>query len=144
MIREGNEKDRLENGTGSHPDFMDSLLPLREPTFFILLSLAPGEQNHAYKHGYAIMKDVETLSRGKIRLSTGTLYEALARLLEQQMIERLDEPAEGSESPSENHPGKPRKIYHLTHLGRRVLEADRKRMQALLETADAVLAHRAV
>ena len=50
-------------------------LPLREPTFFILLSLARGE-----KHGYAIMKDIEDLSRDRVKLSTGTLYEALARL----------------------------------------------------------------
>lgn len=127
---------------GSHTDFIDTLLPLREPTFFILLSLAPGEQNHAYKHGYAIMKDVETLSRGKIRLSTSTLYEALARLLDQKLIERFDELAETGESPSENHPGKPRKTYRLTRLGRRVLEADRNRMQALLETANAVISNR--
>lgn len=120
----------------SPTEFVDSLLPLREPTFFILLSLASGEQEP--KHGYAIMKDVEALSRGKIRLSTGTLYEALARLLDQKLIERLDEtPVE--EPSAENHPGKPRKTYRLTRLGRQALEADRKRMQALLETASAVL-----
>jgi DNA-binding PadR family transcriptional regulator len=126
---------------GSHPDLIEPLLPLREPTFFILLSLTPGDQNHAYKHGYAIMKDVETLSRGKIRLSTSTLYEALARLLDQKLIERFDEPADTGKSPRENHPGKPRKTYRLTRLGRRVLEADRDRMQALLESANAVLSN---
>ena len=115
------------------------MLPLREPTFFILLSLAPEAQNGGHKHGYAIMKDVETLSRGKIRLSTGTLYSALARLLDQHLIERLNEPSDAEESPSDIHPGKPRKVYRLTHLGRRVLEANRNRMQALLETANAVL-----
>lgn len=124
---------------GSHTDFVDTLLPLREPTFFILLSLAPGEQEHAYKHGYAIMKDVERLSRGKIRLSTSTLYEALARLLDQGLIERFEEATQTGESVSENHPGKPRKTYRLTHLGRRALEADRNRMQVLLKTANAVL-----
>lgn len=43
-------------------------IPLREPTFYILLSLAPGE-----KHGYAILKDVEALSESRILLSTSTL-----------------------------------------------------------------------
>jgi len=120
-------------------DPFESLLPLREPTFFILLSLASGEQNQAPKHGYAIMKDVETLSRGKLRLSTGTLYEALARLLDQKLIERLDETANGDEASAESSPGKPRKTYRLSRLGRRVLEADRARMQTLLEMANAVL-----
>ncbi len=56
-------------------DDMAAMLPLREPTFLILLSLADGE-----KHGYAILKDVSEISQGKVLLSTGTLYEALARL----------------------------------------------------------------
>jgi len=43
-------------------------LPLREPTFFILLSLSPGP-----KHGYAILKEVEILSEGLVMLSTSTL-----------------------------------------------------------------------
>lgn len=47
------------------------------PAFYILLSLAPGQ-----KHGYAIMKDVEALSDGRLSLSTGTLYGALKRLLD--------------------------------------------------------------
>jgi DNA-binding PadR family transcriptional regulator len=51
-------------------------LPLTETTFFILLSLASEP-----KHGYAIMKEVETLSRGNVRLRTGTLYGAIKRLL---------------------------------------------------------------
>ena len=107
------------------------LLPLREPTFFILLSLAQGE-----KHGYAIMKDVESLSGGKIKLSTGTLYEALARLLDQELIQRLDAPEQEDEiRTEEKHPGKPRKAYRLTHFGRRVLEAETARMQNLVAAA---------
>ena len=56
--------------------------PLSESTFYILLSLAPGPQ-----HGYAMLKDVESLSGGRLRLSTGTLYGAIQRLLEQAWIE---------------------------------------------------------
>jgi DNA-binding PadR family transcriptional regulator len=126
----------------SQPDLIEGMIPLREPTFFILLSLAPEAQNGGHQHGYAIMKEVETLSRGKIRLSTGTLYEALARLLDQHLIERFTESSSVEASPSDPHPGKPRKVYRLTRLGRRVLEADRNRMQALLETANAVLSIR--
>jgi DNA-binding PadR family transcriptional regulator len=105
------------------------MLPLREPTFFILLSLAPCQ-----KHGYAIIQDVEALSEGKVRLSTGTLYEALARLLEQGVIERVDE-TEENEGKESSHPGKPRKAYHLTHLGRGVLEAEAARMRSLAAAA---------
>jgi DNA-binding PadR family transcriptional regulator len=75
---------------------------------FILLSLASGE-----KHGYAIIKAVEDLSSEKLRLSTGTLYEALARLLEQELIERVD----AGSGEGEGQRGRRRKAYRLTDLG---------------------------
>ena len=92
-----------------------------------MLSLAPGK-----KHGYAILKDVETISNGKISLSTSTLYTALGRLSDQGLIERVDnldstEPVSG--------PGLPRKAYSLSSLGRRVLEAETQRLNELLSTA---------
>lgn len=105
-----------------------SFLPLREPTFFILLSLIPGE-----KHGYAILKDVEALSAGKLRLSTGTLYEALSRLLEQGLIERVE--VEGETRNVGSAPGKPRKVYKLTGMGRQVIEAEAARLQGLAAAA---------
>ena len=98
-------------------------LPLREPTFFILLSLGSGK-----KHGYAILKDVEDLSDGRIRLSTGTLYGALGRLLDQGLIARV--PRDEDENS-----GRPRKAYVLTQDGRRVLEAEMSRMRTLVATA---------
>lgn len=61
--------------------------PLTEATFFILLSLSS-----APKHGYAIMKEVKELSKGQIVFSTGTLYGALKRLLEQGWIKRVSDP----------------------------------------------------
>jgi len=111
---------------------ISKLLPLREPTFFILLSLVPED-----KHGYAILKDVEEISQGKVRLSTGTLYEALARLLDQGFIERVFDDKVGADESqkSQNHPGKPRKAYRLTKAGRRVLEAETRRMMSLAATA---------
>lgn len=101
-----------------------SFLPLTEPSFYILLSLAPGR-----KHGYAILKDVKELSRQRVNLSTSTLYTAVGRLLDQDLIERLDE---GEEDP---RPGLPRKSYALTELGRRVLEAEMIRLQGMVKEA---------
>lgn len=60
-------------------------LPLREATFFILLSLAT-----APRHGYAIMKDAARLSDGRVTLSTGTLDGAIKRLLEAGWIKRVE------------------------------------------------------
>lgn len=82
------------------------------------------------KHGYAILKDVEEISGGRIVLSTGTLYGALGRLLEQGLIMRV--PNEGSETSG---PGLPRKAYLLTENGRRVLELEANRLQSLVVAA---------
>jgi DNA-binding PadR family transcriptional regulator len=100
-----------------------SHLPLSEATFYILLSLAP-----ARKHGYAILKDVEQLSEGRVTLSTSTLYNALGRLLEQGLIQRM--PNESGDGP-----GLPRKVYALTADGRRALQAELNRLQTLVTTA---------
>lgn len=102
---------------------IQSNLPLTETTLFILLSLAPRQ-----KHGYAIMKEVESLSDGRVQLSTGTLYGAIKRLLEQGWIERV-ETDEGREN------NRIRKSYQLTPLGRRILEAETGRLQSLLAAA---------
>jgi DNA-binding PadR family transcriptional regulator len=104
---------------------MDTLanLPLTEATLFILLSLAPEP-----KHGYAIMKDVQTLSEERIVLSTGTLYGALKRLLEQRWIRRVND-------PSANGNARERKAYALTEQGRRVLRAEVSRLQKLVKAA---------
>jgi DNA-binding PadR family transcriptional regulator len=100
-----------------------SQLPLREPTFFILLSLSPGP-----KHGYAIMKEVESLSEGRLKLSTGTLYGAIKRLLDRGWILRVDDPIP-------NSTGRERKAYVLTIQGRRVLNAEIERIQKLVSVA---------
>jgi DNA-binding PadR family transcriptional regulator len=101
---------------------VDSQLPLTEATLFILLSLAPGQ-----KHGYAIMKDVAALSDGRVVLSTGTLYGALKRLLDQAWIERVDDGA----ATGQDEANRPRKAYRLTRLGRRILDAEAARVQKL-------------
>jgi len=101
-----------------------SYLPLTEPTFYILLSLAPGK-----KHGYAISKDVKALSGERVNLSTSTLYTAIGRLLDQELIERL------FDEDGDLGPGLPRKSYALTELGKRVLEAETSRLQGMVNEA---------
>jgi len=98
-------------------------LPLTEATFFILLSLAPGPN-----HGYAIMKDVHQLSQGRVMLSTGTLYSALKRLLEQDWIRR-------NGAPEDNSNGRVRKTYSLTSLGMHILQAEVQRLEGLVSAS---------
>ncbi|MDX1686351.1 MAG: helix-turn-helix transcriptional regulator [Candidatus Promineifilaceae bacterium] len=99
-------------------------LPLTESTFYIILSLAPGP-----KHGYAILKEVEALSDGRLVLSTGTLYGALKRMLDSGWIERAPDP-EPDDTDRE------RKAYRLTKLGRRILEAETARLRRLVGVAE--------
>lgn len=103
---------------------IQAFLPLTEVTFFILLSLSP-----APKHGYAIAKDIQVLSNSRVTLSTSTLYTALKRLLEEKWIERSDEENETGES------GRLRKVYSLTQFGRDILDAEIKRLQSLIASA---------
>ena len=95
-------------------------LPLTEPVLLVLLSLA--EQP---RHGYSILKDVERMSGGRVKLSTGTLYGALHRLLDDAWIERVEE----DESPRDRRP------YRLTARGRRNLQLEVERMRSLTKLA---------
>jgi DNA-binding PadR family transcriptional regulator len=99
-------------------------LPLSESTALILMSLAPGPS-----HGYAILKDVADMSEGRVQLSTGTLYGALARLLEMGWIERV-------ETTDLDELAHPRKEYILTQIGRRVLSLELERFRSLLKAAE--------
>ncbi|HYL96623.1 MAG TPA: helix-turn-helix transcriptional regulator [Terriglobales bacterium] len=94
--------------------------PLTEPVFLVLLSLA--EQP---RHGYSILKDIESMSRGRVLLSTGTLYGALQRLLADGWIERVQE----DDTPRD------RRTYRLTARGRRNLQMEIDRMRALTKVA---------
>ncbi|HWQ83511.1 MAG TPA: PadR family transcriptional regulator [Anaerolineales bacterium] len=100
-----------------------SASPLSETTFLILVSLGSGP-----KHGYAIMKEVETLSQQRVLLSTGTLYGAIKRLLADGCISRLN-------LPEDTRDGRVRKTYTLTSHGRKVLKDETRRLQELVEVA---------
>jgi DNA-binding PadR family transcriptional regulator len=95
-------------------------LPLTETSFFILLSLATTP-----KHGYAIIKEVEAISAGRVVLAAGTLYTALRRMLEDGWIERLEDNQSNGDSRG-------RKLYSLTDLGRRIFALETKRLQGLV------------
>jgi PadR family transcriptional regulator, regulatory protein PadR len=98
--------------------------PLSEPVLLILMSLA-GQP----RHGYALMKDVEALSSGRVRLSTGTLYGALRRLLEDGWIDRFQQEDTSRE----------KQAYQLTHAGLRQLELEIERLKQLTRAASARL-----
>lgn len=100
-------------------------LPLSEPVLMILLSLA--EQP---RHGYSILKNVEEMSDGRVRLSTGTLYGAIRRLLDGGWIERFKE----DDSP------RGRQAYRLTPRGRQILRLEVSRMKQLTRVASLCMA----
>ena len=98
--------------------------PLTEPVFLVLLSLV-----QAPRHGYALLRDTESLSGGRVRLSTGTLYGVIHRLLESKWIERFETDDTSRDKQS----------YRLTSLGRKFLQAELARMKQLTRAATACL-----
>jgi DNA-binding PadR family transcriptional regulator len=95
-------------------------LPLSEPVLLVLLSLA--EQP---RHGYSILQDVARMSGDRVQLSTGTLYGALSRLLEQGWIERFHE----------SEASRDRRAYRLTSRGRSSLQGEIDRLRQLTKLA---------
>jgi len=101
--------------------------PLTEPVLLILVSLASKPQ-----HGYALMRDIADLSQGRVEVTTGTLYGALRRLLEDGWIERFDQEDTSRE----------KQAYRLTEVGRRHLEMELDRMKRITRMAAARLRQR--
>jgi DNA-binding PadR family transcriptional regulator len=98
----------------------DSFLPLTPVAFEIMLALADGE-----RHGYSILQEVETRSGGAVSLHAGTLYRALARLLESELLEELG-------SPDPKNDDERRRYYRLTDFGRRVAIAEAERLEKMV------------
>jgi len=101
--------------------------PLSEPVLLVLVSLAQQP-----RHGYSILKDVESMSGGRVLLSTGTLYGALQRLLEHGWIERV----------AEDNTPRDRRTYRLTSRGRRNLQMEIERIRHLSRLAALRLARK--
>lgn len=102
----------------------ESFLPLTPAAYQVLVALADHD-----KHGWAILKEVAERTSGKIRLSSGTLYGLLKRLLEDGLI------AESEERPPRRWDDRRRRYYRLTDLGRSVVEAEVERLREALEAA---------
>ena len=101
---------------------VDALLPLAPAFLHILIALGEGE-----RHGYSIMQDVEERTDGRLRMSPGTLYGSIKRMLEEGLIEELTTGAAGADER--------RRYYRITKFGRRVVAAEAERMSALLSQA---------
>jgi DNA-binding PadR family transcriptional regulator len=104
----------------------DALLPLPPVTFHILVALAEED-----RHGYAIMQDVELRTGGSIRLSAGTLYRSIQRMLEQGLL------AEVTARPAPELDDERRRYYRLTTFGRTVARAEARRLAQMLKLARA-------
>lgn len=108
------------------PADVDALLPLQSATFHILIAVARED-----RHGYAIMQEVEERTGGELRLSAGTLYRSIQRMLDQGLIrETRDRPA--PELDDER-----RRYYRITPFGEAVARAEVRRMSELVRMARA-------
>jgi DNA-binding PadR family transcriptional regulator len=102
----------------------DSFLPLPSATFHILMALADED-----RHGYGIIQDVSASTNGELKLSAGTLYRSIQRMLEQGLlIETRDRPA--PEDDDER-----RRYYRITPFGREVAKAEAQRLTQLVRLA---------
>jgi DNA-binding PadR family transcriptional regulator len=107
-----------------HRDEIEELLPLQAAEFHILLSLA-GEE----RHGYAIIQDVEARSGGSVRLSAGTLYRTIQRLLENGLITEIEE------RPDPEEDDERRRYYRISELGVAAARAETTRLAGLVKMA---------
>jgi DNA-binding PadR family transcriptional regulator len=108
----------------SDKDAIDRLLPLPAATFHILLSLAEGE-----RHGYALKREIAQRTNGQLTLGPGVLYGAIARMIEQRLIEESDE------RPDPHLDDERRRYYRLTAFGRKVAQAEAARLRELVALA---------
>jgi DNA-binding PadR family transcriptional regulator len=103
-------------------DDIKALLPLQPTTFHILLSLSDED-----RHGYAIILEVSRRTQGQLKLSAGTLYRSIQRMVELGLItETRTRPELDDER---------RRYYRITPLGRAVAEAEAGRLRDLLKMA---------
>jgi DNA-binding PadR family transcriptional regulator len=104
---------------------IEDLLPLPAATLHILLAVADGE-----RHGYAIIQDVEVRTDGELRMSAGTLYRSIARMVEQGLISEVAKRRTRAEDER-------RRYYRLTPFGTAVARAEVRRLSQLVRHARA-------
>lgn len=104
----------------------EEFLPLQPSVFHILVALADQD-----RHGYSIMQDVAARTDNQLRLSPGTLYGSIKRMLAQGLIEEL------RDAPNPDDDDERRRYYRLTRFGRSVVAADMARLESVLRQARA-------
>ena len=104
----------------------ETLLPLPTATFHILLALATED-----RHGYAIIQDVAARTGGTVRLSAGTLYRSIQRMLEQDLV------VEVMTRPAPEKDDERRRYYRITAFGMAVARAEARRLRELVRLASA-------
>ena len=105
-------------------DTVDEFLPLQPAVFHILMALADDD-----RHGYAIIQDVADRTGGAVKLSAGTLYRSIQRMLVDGLIEELAIAAH-DESDDDR-----RRYYRLTPKGLATARAEAQRLSNLVEAA---------
>ena len=101
-------------------------LPLKHSTYQVLLALGEGDS----LHGYAVMQAITEMTQGRETILPGTLYAALARMVDEGLVEE-------SEPRDDVSGGPPRRYYRRTSFGRAVARAESERLRALLDVARA-------
>ena len=107
-------------------DRVAHFLPLQPAVFHILMALAVDD-----RHGYAIIQNVAERSAGAVRLSPGTLYRSIQRMLEDGLLIEIDE------RPDPEEDDERRRYYRITALGRQVARAEAQRLIDLVKMARA-------
>ena len=105
----------------------ESFLPLPAATFHILMAVAEED-----RHGYAIIQDVAARTGGELKLSAGTLYRSIQRMLEQGLL------IETEERPDPEFDDERRRYYRITPFGAAVAKAEATRMSKLVKWARAM------
>ena len=108
-----------------HDDAVDRHLPVKPADYLTLIALTESDQ-----HGYGLVKKIETLSDGTLRLVPGNFYSILQRLLNDGLL------AESRRQPAEDLDNRRRRYYAITPLGREVVEAETARLKSLIEVAE--------
>lgn len=102
---------------------MDKTEPLTESYFYILLCLYGGKT-----HGYGIMQETSLITKGRVKIGSGTMYGAVGNMMKKNWITECENPADDR-----------KKLYQLTAKGRTVFESEVKRLTELVLDAGKVM-----
>lgn len=111
---------------GTRSDAVDRHLPLKPADYLTLVALTEGEQ-----HGYGLVKKIETLSGGTLKLVPGNFYSVLQRLMGEGLLE------EAERRPADDLDDRRRRYYAVSELGRAVAAAETVRLKSLVQVAEA-------